>query len=295
MPTQTADRALDDPTTPMATLAGMTVYPLKSAGGIELREAEIDELGLRHDRRWTVVDAQERALTQRTHPRLARIRVALEDRSLALTAPGMPRLELPLEPETGPAGSRAEEVMVWNDRVAARPAGNRAARWISDWLEEPCRIAYMPPTTVRPVDPRYAVGAVGHDRLSFADGFPFLLLSEASLDELNRRLDEPLPMNRFRPNLVVRGVGVHAEDRWRRIRIGDVPFHVVKSCGRCAITTTDQETGERSQHQEPLRTLARYRKADGKVLFGRYLVHGGTGCLRVGDGVEVLETMPEDG
>lgn len=293
MLTKTADRALDDAATTKATLAGITVYPLKSAGGIALREAELDELGLRHDRRWTVVDAQDRALTQRTHPQLARIRVALEDRSLALTAPGMPRLELPLEPAAGPAGSGAEEVVIWNDRVAALPAGDRAARWISDWLEEPCRIVYMPPTTVRPVDPRYAVGAVGHARLSFADGFPFLLLSEASLDALNRKLDEPLPMNRFRPNLVVRGVGAHGEDRWRRIRIGDTLFHVVKSCGRCAITTTDQETGARGQ--EPLRTLARYRRVDGKVLFGRYLIHRGTGPVRVGEGVEVLEVEPDAG
>lgn len=272
--------------TAQATLAGITIYPLKSAAGIALPEAVLDALGLRHDRRWAVAGADGGVLTQRTRPRLARIRVALEGGSLVLGAPGMPRLELPLEPAGGPS-ARRQEVVVWKDRVTALRAGERATRWISDWLDEPCALVYMPASTRRPVDPTYAVG---EDRVSFADGFPLLLLSEASLDGLNRRLDVPLPMNRFRPNLVVRGVGAHAEDRWRRIRIGGIVFHVVKSCGRCAITTVDQETGTRGQ--EPLRTLARYRRAAARVLFGRYLVHRGTGGVRVGDAIEVLETDP---
>jgi uncharacterized protein YcbX len=143
----------------------------------------------------------------------------------------------------------------------------------------------MPPDTVRPVDVDHA--GPGH-RVGFADGYPLLLLSEGSLDELNRRLEAPLPMDRFRPNVVVDGCGPHAEDRWRRLRVGDVEMRVVKPCSRCSITTVDQATAARGP--EPLATLADYRLAGGKVLFGQNLVHESRGTLRVGDVVEVLES-----
>ena len=277
-----------------ATLAAIHIDPVKSAAGIPLDAVELDAFGPRHDRRWLVVDPAGRFMTQRRHPRLALIRPTLGPDTLTLDAPGMPRLTLPLEP---PAGA-VERVRIWKDEVVARPAGDEAARWLSTFLGTPCRLVYMPDTGVRQVSLRY--GRPG-DRVAFADAYPVMLLSAESLDALNARLAEPVPVNRFRPNLVVCGVGEpHAEDRWRRIRVGSVELDVVKPCARCVITTIDQTTARRTG-KEPLRTLATYRRGpDGGVLFGMNAIHRTRGTLRVGDAVEVLaeagvKTAADDG
>jgi uncharacterized protein YcbX len=266
-----------------ASLAAIFVYPVKSAAGIALDAAELDAFGLRHDRRWLVVDPAGRFMTQRRHPRLALIRPTLGADTLTLDAPGMPALALPLAP---PAAA-AERVRIWSDDVAARSAGDDAARWVSAFLGTPCRLVYMPASTVRQVSLRH--GKPG-DRVAFQDAYPLLLLSEESLDALNARLAEPLPVNRFRPNLVIRGAGgPHAEDAWRRIRVGAIELDVVKPCARCTITTVDQATGCRDG-KEPLRTLATYRRGpNGGVLFGMNAIHRARGTLRVGDAVEVLD------
>lgn len=263
-------------------VTNLFVYPLKSAHGIELAEAELDAFGVRYDRRWMVIDDRGRMITQREEPRMALVETRLEADRLVLAAPRLASLALPLDPVPGPR----RRVSIWRDEVEAEDAGVEAAVWITEYLGRDARLVRMPDDAFRPVDPAYAVNA---DRVSFADGYPFLLISGEALDELNARLDVPLPMNRFRPNLVVRGAGAHAEDGWRRIRIGTIDFHVVKPCARCVITTTDQATGERGK--EPLRTLATYRKVDGKVLFGQNLIHAGTGRVRVGDEVEVVERV----
>ncbi|HEY8468551.1 MAG TPA: MOSC N-terminal beta barrel domain-containing protein [Longimicrobiales bacterium] len=272
-------------TPPRASLAAIYVYPVKSAAGIALDAAELDAFGLRHDRRWLVVDPAGRFMTQRRHPRLALIRSALGADTLTLDAPGMPTLALPLEP---PAAA-TERVRIWSDDVDARSAGDDAARWVSAFLGTPCRLVYMPDSTVREVSLRY--GKPG-DRVAFQDAYPLLLLSEQSLAVLNARLAEPLPVNRFRPNLVIRGAAeAHAEDAWRRIRVGAVELDVVKPCARCAITTVDQATGRRDG-KEPLRTLATYRRGpNGGVLFGMNAIHRARGTLRVGDAVEVLDEV----
>jgi len=265
-----------------ATLAAIFVYPVKSAAGIALDAVELDAFGPRHDRRWLVVDPAGHFMTQRRHARLALIQPTLDSDTLMLDAPGMPRLALPLDP---PAAA-VERVRIWNDDVDAQSAGDDAARWLSDFLGTPCRLVHMPDSSVRQVSLRY--GRPG-DRVAFADAYPLLLLSAESLDALNARLAEPLPVNRFRPNLLVRGGGEpHAEDRWRRIRVGSVEMDVVKPCARCVITTIDQATG-RSAGKEPLRTLAAYRRGPkGGVLFGMNAIHRTRGTLRVGDSVEVM-------
>jgi uncharacterized protein len=255
-------------------LTGLHVYPIKSAAGLGPPAWDVDGFGLRYDRRWMVVDAAGRMISQRTHPRLALVRPAIGDGTLRIETAGMPGLELPL----APAPAVTTPATVWDDTCAAVWTGERAARWFSDVLETDCSLVYMPETTVRPADTAYA--PPGH-RVSFADGFAFLLISEESLADLNGRMPAPLPMNRFRPNLVIAGGAPFGEDAMGSFRIGALRFHVVKPCDRCVLTTTDQATGERGL--EPLRTLATYRRRDGKVYFGQNVVHEGTGRLGVGD------------
>jgi len=262
------------------TLSGLFFYPVKSLRGISLERAPVDSRGIHFDRRWMVVDADGKFVTQRQYPRMVLVRTALTPGGLRLSAPDMPDLDVTFEPEE----ASDTTVQVWEDRCLARSAGAAPAKWLSRFLGIDCRLFFMPEQTERPVDPIYA-GA--EDRVGFADGFPFLLISQASLDDLNGRLDQALPMIRFRPNLVVAGCEPYAEDDWRRIRIGELTFRVAKPCSRCVIPTIDPETGEKGV--EPLRTLNRYRREGNKVLFGQNLLHDGTGELKLGSTVEVLE------
>lgn len=259
---------------PTLTLTGLHVYPIKSAGGFSAETWPVDEFGLRHDRRWVVVDQAGEALTQREHPRLALVRTAIGGGRLRVSAPGCAPLDLPLEP----AGTVATVANVWGDRCAAYWMGERAARWFSELLGLSASLVYMPESTRRPADPAYAPADV---RVSFVDAFPFLLLSEESLEDLNTRLPQAVPMNRFRPNLVIAGGPPYAEDGLAGFRIGAVALQAVKPCDRCVLTTTDQESGARGP--EPLRTLARFRKVGDKVLFGQNVIHRTTGRLTVGE------------
>jgi len=212
---------------------------------------------------------------------MALISCTLEGERLRLSAPGMDELELPAVH----SGPDAVEVRIWNDRCLAASSGVEAARWLSRFLDVEVRLVYLPDEHTRRLDPNFARPG---DQTGFADGFPFLLISEASLEDLNGRLERPLPMGRFRPNLVVRGCEPYAEDTWRRVRIGAIEFRLVKPCSRCIITTVDPQTGERDG-DEPLRTLRTYRQRDNKVFFGQNLIHDSAGRLRLGDRVEVLE------
>jgi uncharacterized protein YcbX len=259
------------------TLSGLYVYPIKSCGGVALESAAVSETGLRYDRRWMLVDGAGGFMSQRAHPRMALISPRITADRLAISAPGMPDLEVPLERQT----RGRIDVEVWGDAQRGEPAGRRADLWFGRFLDYPCRLVHKPDDDVRLVDSLYAEDG---DQISFADGFSFLLISEASLDDLNGRMEEPVPMNRFRPNLVVRGFEPYAEDGWSQVRVGSVPFRVAEPCPRCAVTTVDQKTGERGK--EPLRTLATYRKTGGEVWFGRNLIHASLGTVRVGDPVE---------
>ncbi|MDP8900794.1 MAG: MOSC domain-containing protein [Actinomycetota bacterium] len=259
-------------------LSGVYVYPIKSCGGVSLRGADLEATGLRYDRRWMLVDEGGGFLSQRRHPRMALISPRITPDRLVVGAPGMPDLEVPL-------GGQPEgriDVEVWGDAQRGAPVGGYADRWFGRFLGARCRLVRKPDDDVRPVDSAYARSG---DQTSFADSFPLLLISEASLEDLNRRLESAVPMDRFRPNLVVRGCGPYAEDDWEEVRVGDAVFRVAEPCPRCAITTVDQASGERGK--EPLRTLATYRKDYGEVLFGRYLIHTSPGAVRVGDPVEV--------
>jgi hypothetical protein len=254
------------------------IHPIKSAGGIAVDEAFVGDRGFVHDRRFMVVDSKGVALTQRERPRMALLRVALDGDDLRVRAPGAGELSVPLRPREG----APREVAVWGDRCRASSMGEEASRFLTAALGLPCELVYMPDASRRPVDPAYAADAI----VGFADGFPFLLVSEESLVDLNGRLAEPVPMNRFRPNLVVSGGEPFAEDGWRAVRVGGIRFDVVKPCARCVMPSIDQTTGEKGV--EPARTLAAYRAVGQKVLFGQNLVHHGRGPVRVGDPVEVL-------
>jgi uncharacterized protein YcbX len=265
----------------MIEISALTIYPLKGGRGIPLEEVELDRLGPRDDRRWMVVDADDALVTQREVSRLCQVAARPDETGLRLNAPYAPPLSVPTPGPEGPT----RRVRVWDDRVAALDAGDAAAEWFTNFLSLRSRLVFCPESTDRRTDPDYDTigGAVG-----FADGFPILLASEASLEALNQRLATPLPMNRFRPNVVVRGTGPFAEDGWRRFEIGGLAFDAVKPCARCVVTTTDQDTGERGQ--EPLRTMATFRKRGFGVMFGVNVVHRGRGTLRVGDRVTVVTT-----
>lgn len=259
-------------------LSGLYVYPLKSAAAQALDVAVLQPRGLVHDRRWMVVDAQGEFITGREEPRLVMVRAHPQADDLRLSAPGMPDL---LARPT----SRREHVTVWRDRVDALAMTDDARAWISRFLGRECRLVFMDDSVQRPVDPAYAAAG---DEVSFADAFPLLLIAEGSLAGLNARLDVPVPMLRFRPNLVVSGTEAHAEDGWKRIRVGEIEFDVVKPCVRCGFTTVMPETGVLDPRGEPLRTLATYRRGPKGVMFGQNLIARGVGTLRVGDAVTVL-------
>jgi uncharacterized protein YcbX len=248
--------------------------------GLDLPATKLDRCGFVGDRRWLVINANRRFLSQRDISKMALIAASPDDDGLQL------RLDDSSINVARPGDeARSMLVIVWGDTVNALDAGDEAAKWLSERLAEPCRLVYMPDTAMRYVDGVYARDG---QTVSFADGFPILLISTASLADLNNRLSKPVPMNRFRPNLVVDGCDAFAEDGWRRIRIGALDFDVAKPCSRCVMPSIDQVTGHKDS--EILRVLAGYRRgADRQTYFGQNLLHSGAGELRLGDSVEILE------
>ncbi len=258
-------------------------YSLKSAIAEPLTEIQLDALGVVGDRRWMLVDAQNgRFLTQRALPHmsqlLARHNVA---GGLTLSSAGFPVLEVPLPG----VDAALRGVFIWSDSLYVPDAGDEAAEWLSRFIGKPCRLVHVPAERARFI----AGNLSAEEKVGFADGFPLLLIGQASLDDLSVRVGRPLEMLRFRPNLVVEGGAAYVEDSWRRIRIGGIEFRVAKGCTRCILTTLDPLTGERSADREPLTTLKSYRARDGEVYFGQNLINQGVGGLQLGMTVEVLE------
>jgi uncharacterized protein len=287
-----------------ALVSALWVYPVKSCRGIAIERSAVEARGLRNDRRWMIVDGEGTFVTQRTEPRLALVEVGFDrEGALVLRAPGASEVRVANVTSVADATSvtasasvddteaprPTRRVTVWRDTVDAVDCGPEAARWLTAWLGSEAFLVHMPDDVRRQVKPDYAKAS---DIVSFADGFPLLVASTSSLDDLNARMGTPLPMNRFRPNIVVTGFAPWAEDGWRRLRVGDVEVRVVKPCARCTITTTDQETGERAS-AEPLRTLATFRRDGSDVLFAQNAIPDVTGepaQIAVGDRVVVLES-----
>ncbi|RWU18043.1 MOSC domain-containing protein [Pseudomonas alkylphenolica] len=265
-------------------LSALYRYPLKSARGQALQSSSLDALGLSGDRRWMLVERDNgRFLTQRAYPQMSQL-TALQgaDGDLTLEASGRAALTVAV-PQ---ADSELRGVTIWRDTFRVPDAGDAAAQWLSEFIGKDVRLVYVPEERARFLPGGYGLAS---DRVAFADGFPLLLIGQGSLDDLVQKVGRPLEMQRFRPNLVVEGAEAFAEDGWKRIRIGEMEFRVLKPCERCILTTIDPQTGERSPDREPLTTLKTYRQKEGDVLFGQNLVADGSGVLEVGMPVTVLE------
>lgn len=257
------------------------IYPIKSLGGISVDSGIVEEKGFQYDRRWMLINSDGIFVSQRKYPILALLQVGLEEEGLSVYHKSEPKNKLLI-----PFDSSIEkyvEVTIWDDQVKAQLVGDDFDRWFSQFIGEEVRLVLMPENSHRKVDPRFAVKG---ESVSFADGMPYLLIGQESLNDLNKRLSNSVLMDRFRPNIVFSGGEAFSEDLWKGIKIGDVDFKVVKPCARCVLTTVDQETGIKGK--EPLKTLASYRTVGSKVLFGQNMVSLSSGRIQVGDRITIV-------
>ncbi|GAB4129271.1 MAG: MOSC domain-containing protein [Raineya sp.] len=256
-------------------ISELWIYPVKSLGGIQVLEANISDRGFEHDRRWMLIDETGKFLSQREHPNLALLQVSLQEEGLEIFLKNKDHWRISV-----PFLENADDlqVQIWDDTCLAWLYTNVINDFFSDYLQQKVRLVYMPQTSKRQVENKYAKNG---EITSFSDGYPFLLIGQSSLDDLNAKLSEPIPMNRFRPNIVFSGANAFEEDIWDSFKIKEIEFFCAKPCARCIITTISQETAQ--QGKEPLKTLSTYRKSGSKVLFGQNLLHKGEGKISVKD------------
>lgn len=267
-----------------ARLQNINIHPIKSTSGIELSSSWVEELGLAFDRRFVVASLNGEFFTARTEPTLCLIQANLTASGLVLTAPDMPALVIDYQKLT----SNYTNVLVWKDNINAQQCNSDINAWLTQYLQKPCQLLFFGKDSQRFVKNR-------NTQVGFADGYPLLLISQASLDQLNSQIktdETTIAMAQFRPNIVVNGCDAFAEDSWRHIRIGEVEFEITKPCTRCIFTTIDPDTGEKHRQQEPLKTLKSYRQLEnGDVIFGQNLVPLNQGQIKQGDSIEVLKTQ----
>jgi uncharacterized protein YcbX len=263
----------------MLQISELYIYPIKSLAGIAVTKALVTKTGFEYDRRWMLVDENCRFISQREVSEMALLQVSVRDNGLMVThKTKSDSTIIPFQ-----SAGRQVEVTVWDDTCMAEYVSAETDKWFSDMLGLNCRLVYMPDETKRVVDQRYAPA----DAItSFSDAYPFLIVGQASLDNLNSRLDQALPMNRFRPNIVFTGGQPYEEDRIAHFTVNDIDFFGVKLCARCNIITIDQETAQSAK--EPTKTLAGYRKKNNKILFGQNLVHEGAGIIAIGDHMQIM-------
>jgi hypothetical protein len=266
----------------MTRLSEINIYPIKSTRVISLQQARVQPRGIEWDRRWMLVDADNKFITARQFPRLAMVETRFLGEQLQISAPGCEALLIPL----ADAGAGDQQVSIWRDHCLTYEVSHAASAWFSAWLGSDCRLMRLSEQDQRPVDPEYSRPG---DQVSLADGYPLLIIGEASLRDLNSRLQHAVSMKRFRPNLVVATDEPFIEDSWQRIRIGELEFELVKACSRCVFTTVDPQTGEKDPRLEPLRTLGSYRRRpEGGVFFGQNAIPRSLGMLQLNSEVEVL-------
>ena len=269
----------------MLKVSQLIIYPIKSMGGIEVTTARVTDRGFQYDRRWMLVDEHDRFISQREVPEMALLQVTIAENGLLVSnkVHGS-SLMISFQPQT----DEFAEVIIWDDRCAGQFVSHEADLWFTEILGINCRLVYMPDNAIRATEAEYT--PAGHIT-SLSDGYPFLLVGQTSLDDLNKRLAEPLPMDRLRPNIVFTGGEPFAEDLMKSFTIGNIQFNGVKLCARCPVTTIDQQTGERGK--EPLKLLSAYRKRNNKVYFGQNLIHEGIGEISVGDEIKVSQFNDE--
>lgn len=268
----------------MLTVSELYIYPIKSLGGIALKEAKLTDRGLQYDRRWMLVDENNRFLTQREFPAMALLQVYLMDEGLQVSHKKIEgdTLFIPFKPRNN--GKLI--IDIWDDQCEAQWVSAAADKWFSKMLSIECRLVFMPETTQRKVDRSYAMN---EEITAFSDGYPVLMIGQSSLDDLNSRLAEPLPMNRFRPNIVFTGGRPYEEDSMEHFSINGIDFFGVKPCARCVITTINQL--DATQSNEPLKTLASYRAKDNKVYFGQNLLYRTDGVIHLNDTIEIRNNL----
>ena len=267
----------------MLKLSEIYIYPVKSLGGIRLDFANITTRGLENDRRFMLVDENGRFLSQREHPQLAIFQTEIEGKFLKITHKKTKQnLTINLSPPSQPS---LLSVTIWDDNTTAVESSSEASAWFTKILEIPVRLVYMPEESQRKTDTQYSL--TGEEITSFSDGYPILIIGQSSLDDLNNRLENPVNINRFRPNFVFTHGEPFEEDNWHEFTVGNIRFFGVKPCARCIMTTIDQETGEKKD-REPLLTLNKYRKAANKILFGQNVLISQLGTVSVGDDVTVV-------
>jgi len=249
-------------------LSEIWIYPIKSLGGIRVKSAKVFEKGLQYDRRWMLIDRDNDFMTQRIYPKMALFKLQFQARWLLGSkfkiTHGKDSISLSLHHSFN---SKPIKAIIWDDEVEVYEVDKKYSHWFSSRLGIECKLVSFPENNLRPVDQNYQIN---HEHVSLADAYPLLLIGEQSLADLNSRLDEPLPMNRFRPNLVFSGGQPFDEDKWKKFSVGENKFAAVKSCARCVLPTVNQDTGEKGI--EPLATLSKYRKEGNKVLFGQNLI-----------------------
>ncbi|MEK6782003.1 MAG: MOSC N-terminal beta barrel domain-containing protein [Bacteroidota bacterium] len=263
------------------------IYPIKSLAGIRLQKAIVKQKGLLYDRRWMLVDKDGRFLTQREHPEMALFRVTIDHETLIISRqqsnsgdlPDSIKLNLMQE-----VSGDTVKVKIWDDEVEAFEMEPGFSSWFSKYINIECRLVFFPEKNRRDVDPDYAIR---NEQVSLADGYPFLIIGQSSLDELNRRLKNQVSMKRFRPNFVFMNGLPHEEDSWRNFTIGSIIFEGVKPCSRCVLTTVNPDTAERGD--EPLKTLSAYRRKNGKINFGENLLARTDGEVSEGDVIEIID------
>lgn len=264
-------------------ITALYVYPIKSLGGISLTTSEVEERGLTYDRRWVLADKQNMFITQRQHSEMAFFEVSIEQNGLRVfNRKSGNETTVPFEPQT----NDYQDITVWDDTVKAVRVSDKTDAWFTAELGFECSLFYQPDGSVRPADSKYSI--TGKEHVSMADGYPILVVSQASLDDLNARIGQPMELARFRPNVVIEGCLPFEEDDLREIKIGDVALYGVKPCARCVLTTIDPATGTKGA--EPLKTLATFRKSGNKIKFGQNVVVHQTGSIAVGDELKTNKT-----
>lgn len=258
----------------------LNIYPIKSTRQVKLENSTVLNTGLAHDREWLLVDQNKELITARTYPRLLQVQSQVADNRLKITTP--------LDSFTFQPGGENKSItfQFFNEQLSGKPYAEEANQWFSDYLGMTCQLIHQSDVFRPMLEKR---GGQDGDRVNFGDEGPILLIGEGSLNDLNSRLDSPVTMGHFRPNIVINGAAPYAEDQWKQIRIGDCKFKVAQVCRRCVFTTIDPKTQEKNKKGEPLRTLSGYRKVDGGgVAFGMHLIPRGLGEISLGDTLEVI-------